>query len=182
MAKINYGTLDKNRLVVVIAKSDELQDITLNFMKYFINQKKASCVYVTVAKPYKTMVDIFNANNISTEDMIFIDCITALALGNDMQRAGNCIFTKPESLTNLSIALLNALKNLSKDNERILIMDTLSTLMLYNQAKSISQFMHLLAFNLRDMGVRSVIFTLEEDTDRTTISEMTQFCDLVIKN
>lgn len=181
MAKMNYKDLEQNRLVVVIAKSDKLQKITLGILKYFVNKKKASCVYVTVAKPYKAIINILTANKINTKEIMFIDCITALSLGGDMQRAGNCIFCKPESLTNLSIALVNALKGLSQENERILVLDTLSTLMLYNQAKSISQFMHLLTFNLREMGVRSIVFTLEEDSDKAMISQITQFCDKVIK-
>lgn len=181
MTGLNYKSIEENKLIAVIAKSEKIQKITLDLLKYFLNNKKASCAYVTIAKPYKTIMNILTKNKIKTEQIIFIDCITSLSLGTDLQRISNCIFCKPESLTNISIALTSALDSLPKYHERILILDTLSTLMLYNQSKSINAFMHILTGKLREMGIRLIILTLEEETDKEIISEMTQFCDKVIK-
>ncbi len=95
-------------------------------------------------------------------------------------RAGNCVFCQPQALTNISIALTSAIESLPKDNDKLLILDTLSTLMLYNEAGTVTRFAHVLTEKLRAWGVKSVILTLEEETDKKIIAQLGQFCDKTI--
>ena len=83
-----------------------------------------------------------------------------------MERSGNIVFCNPRSLTNISIVLTTALESLPKEHDRILMLDTLSTMLLYNEAVIISRFMHSLISRLRELGIKSIFFTLEEETDK----------------
>ena len=180
MAKVNFSDLENNELLLVVSPSNMVEEVNLEIMRYFINKKDAYCVYVTIAKPYKTILNILKKNRISSNKIFFIDCISGLITGEDMQRAGNCILCQPQSLTNISIALTSALKSIPTDQEKVLILDTISTLMLYNEVLVIGRFMHALTGKIRKLGVKSVIFTLEEETDKKILSQMSHFCDKCI--
>ena len=179
-AKLDFKSLENAELLLVVAPSDSTQQVTLDILKYFVNAKNSFCVYVTVAKPYNTIMNILSKNGINTDRIFFIDCITSLSTGGNIMRAGNCVFCQPQALTNISIALTNAIESLPKDNEKLLILDTLSTLMLYNEAGTVTRFAHVLTGKLRTWGVKSVILTLEEETDKKIIAQLAQFCDKTI--
>ena len=135
---------------------------------------------MTVSKPYNTIINILNKSGIKTDRIFFIDCITSLSTSSSVMRAGNCVFCQPQALTNISIALTNAIESLPKDNDKLLILDTLSTLMLYNEAGTVTRFAHVLTGKLRAWGVKSIILTLEEETDKKIIAQLGQFCDKTI--
>lgn len=181
MPKINLNELEYNRLVLLLAPSKKIQEVDLFLLKYFLNTKKAFCVYVTVAKPYQTMLNILGKNKIKTDKIFFIDCITPVSAGGGMQRVGNCVFCQPQALTNISISLTTAMQSLPKDSERVLILDTVSTLMLYNETGTVARFVHSLTTKIRQWKVRSVILTLEEETDKKVLSQLSQFVDKVIE-
>ena len=179
-AKLDFKSLENAELLLVVAPSDSTQQVTLDILKYFVNTKNNFCVYVTVAKPYNTIMNILNKNGIKTERIFFIDCVTSLSTSSSVMRAGNCVFCQPQALTNISIALTNAIESLPKDNDKLLILDTLSTLMLYNETGTVTRFAHVLTGKLRASGVKSVILTLEEETDKKIIAQLGQFCDKTI--
>ncbi len=178
---VDLKKLDSNQLVLVVAPSKKIQETILDVLRYFLNTKNAYCVYATIAKPYKTMLNILTQNKIKTDRVFFIDCITPVSTAGSMQRIGNCVFCQPQSLTSISIALTTALQNLPKDNEKVLILDTLSTMMLYNESKTVTIFVHSLTGKLREWGVKSVILTLEEETDKKVISQIGTFVDEVLE-
>ena len=180
MVKIDFKDLETSELMLVVAPSDSMQQVTLEVLKYFVNTKNSFCVYVTVAKPYNTIMNILNKNGIKTDRIFFIDCVTSLSTSESLLRAGNCVFCQPQALTNISIALTSAIESLPKDNDKLLILDTLSTLMLYNEAGTVTRFAHVLTGKLRASGVKSVILTLEEETDKKIIAQLGQFCDKTI--
>ena len=176
MSSFDLSQLESDELVLLVAPGNMLQDLYVEVLNHFVNERGAACVYVTVAKPYKTVNRILKERGIQTEKMLFIDCISMSGTGAIMERAGNCIFCRPESLMNISIAMTNAFRTLPPEQERVLIMDTLSTLLLYNEAKIVGRFVHSLSVKLREWGVKSVIFMLEEGNQKE-IAAISQFCD-----
>ncbi len=181
MPMLSTQDLENNELILILAPSSLMQDFNLEALDYFLNKKNDHCVYVTVAKPYKTMMNILAKNNIKTDNIFFIDCVSQSAIPGGILRAGNCVFCEPRALTHLSIVLTQAFAAIPKGMGRVLIFDTLSTLMIYNEVNAISRFAHVLMAKLRLWGVKSVILTLEEESDKEIIAQMTQFCDKVIR-
>ena len=158
-----------------------MQEANLAILNYYLNKKNYSCVYVTVAKPYSTVLNIIAKNHIKTDKLFFIDCVTQAAAAGELTRAGNVVFSQPQALTNISIVLTNGIEKLPKDEGRVVVLDTLSTLMLYNEAQIVTRFVHSLTGKIRAWGIKSVILTLEEETDKKIIAQISQFCDKVIK-
>jgi archaellum biogenesis ATPase FlaH len=70
---------------------------------------------------------------------------------------------------------------MSKDKNRVLILDTISTLMLYNNQRDVIKFIHFLSGEIRKYGIKSLIFTLDEASDKSIVSEISRFCDVSLK-
>ncbi len=182
MALLNLKDFEDNELILVLAPSDRIQEVNVEILKNFLNKKDTSCIYVTVAKPYKTIIKSLEKNGIKPDKLFFVDCATGLATGNEeVQRSGNAIFCPPQMLSDISIAMSNFVDSIPKKENKTLILDTLSTLMLYNNAETVGKFMHAVTGKLRNWGVKSVILTMEEETDKEIISQISQFVDKVVK-
>lgn len=181
MAEIDLGDFEENNLFLVVVPSDLLQQTNIALLKYFLNSKNAACVYVTIAKPYKTMLNILEKNAVKTDKIFFIDCITQVPYGVGMQRMGNVVFMSPQALTNISITLSSAMQSFKKDENRVLFLDSISTLILYNESKTVTRFVHFLTGKIREWGVKSVVLTIEEEIDKNILSQLTTFFDKVVR-
>ena len=72
-AKLDFKSLENSELLLVVAPSDSTQQVTLDILNYFVNAKNSFCVYVTVSKPYNTIINILNKSGIKTDRIFFID-------------------------------------------------------------------------------------------------------------
>lgn len=171
--------LDDGDIALILAPSEKVAAVNTQIVKHYTDGG-ALCVYVSVSKPSATLDRQFKKAGINTENLFYIDCATSLA-GNKLTRADNTIFLRPSELTNLSITMSKAIEGMPKDRGRLLLFDNLSTLMIYNDASSISRFAHAMTSRIRQWGITSIIMTLDEETDETIKSRMTQFVDKVVR-
>lgn len=134
-------------------------------------------IYVTTNKPYTQLVKTLDDAGIDTENVFFIDCISK-HLG-EKPEAENCLLLDgPQQLTDLSIAIKESLKQLPEEN-RVLFFDSLSVLLMYNDAASIGKFASFIINKMRSLDVDTVMLALEEDTDNNIISKVQSFVDEV---
>lgn len=172
--------LEEKDVILVITPSDELENVKGNIIRYTNDEFDTKKVYVTIAKPYNTITNILEDKGIDTNQIFFIDCITKTT-ADSVSEAENCVFMNPQALTDISIALTQAVEGIGKDKERFLFLDTLSTLMIYNNDKVVGKFAHSVVNKIRDWGIKSVMLTLEKETDDDVISQVEQFCDETIR-
>ncbi|MDY6762081.1 MAG: hypothetical protein SVY41_03455 [Candidatus Nanohaloarchaea archaeon] len=70
---------------------------------------------------------------------------------------------------------------LPDEGNRVLVLDTLSTLMLYNDEDMVSQFAHDLSTKIREWGVKGLMPTIEEEADEDLLASLNQFVDKTIE-
>jgi len=179
--KLNFKEIDDNELVLLIVPSGSVDEVNRSVLEYFANKKGAVCVYTTFSKTYKVVFKNLKKYKIDTKKIFFIDCVTPVSEFGEINIADKVVFCQPNSLTNISISITTALKNLPQDKNRVLILDTISTLMLYNDKKDVIKFLHFLSGTIRKYGVKSLIFTLDEESDKSLISEISLFCDVSLR-
>ena len=64
---------------------------------------------------------------------------------------------------------------------RLLFLDSISTLILYNDTGSMTKFSHFLINKIKEGGCSGAIISLEKETDEKMISQLSQFVDKVIE-
>ena len=110
---------------------------------------------------------------------MIIDAITRDI--NTKTAEDNVIFIgSPKGLTSISIAIISAIKILPNER-RLLFMDSVSTLLTYNDIGSIAKFSQFLIGKMHKWGASGAIISLEKETESKIVNQLAQFCDKVIE-
>jgi KaiC/GvpD/RAD55 family RecA-like ATPase len=137
-------------------------------------------IYITTNKPYKNMVSLFQKEKIGNR-IFFIDCISKTILGDSVHDEGidNCIFVEsPQSLTAISIAINESMKHITGGG-RVLFLDSLSTLMIYNDASTVGKFSNFIINKMSTFGVDIIVLSLDSDIDKDIMKKIKSFVEEV---
>jgi len=141
-------------------------------------QSKSSLIYVTTNKPYSVLVEDLKKNKINSDKIFFIDCISRhiQQKENDVH---NCVFIdSPSSLTSISIAISDATAHFK--GKKVLLLDSLSVLLIYNDANTIAKFSNFILNKMRSIDVDTVILALESDEGKDVLKQVESYADKVI--
>lgn len=157
-------------LIAVVPESryaEKIRDISFNASK-----RRRKICYVTLNKPYKTMAELFG-KQIDSGKFVFIDGVT-----NDIsqKKSGVAFVSSPGEITELEIEITRAMDS----GADTLIIDSLSTLLIYGNATDVVKFMHHLATNLRMKNKMGIFMVLEKDIDNGAIKDISMFVDNMI--
>lgn len=142
----------------------------------FLLKKCGKGVYVSLNKPVEFIRRLLEQASLHTSNLIFLDAITSRKLE---ETENNTTYLGPnQDLTNLSLALAKALAQVKPNG--FLVLDSLSTLLIYNDERSVSRFAHLLAEKLRTNAISAVLLTVQSSSERDMVSRLAQFSDRLI--
>jgi hypothetical protein len=140
--------------------------------------KNKYVIYVTTNKPYSHLVDVFGKLKIETHNIFYIDCISKHMGEKINEKLENVLFIEsPQSLTSLSIAVNESIKHFK--GKGVLLLDSLSILLRYNDADTLGRFSNILINKLRALDVDTIILALENDKDMSIIKQIESFVDEV---
>ncbi len=172
--------LPDNFIVGLVVKSDDYEQVSLHLLDVLINKMGNTGSYVAINKPYENVIHTLEKHKIDHKKLFFIDCITK-KLGGENLDVSNCLFLdSPESLTELGIAL-HEYSTLTHNKKRFLFLDSISTLGVHNDINRVLKFIHYLTGKMRLWNINGVMVTLREETDKKLITELSQFCDKMIR-
>lgn len=161
----------KDYIVLITVDAKGYQKTTIDVVKY-LSEQNIPGVYVTLNKPYEIIQRNLEDNGIDTRLVIFIDA----ASRTEAKKVGNCLYIgSPEKLSDLSVAMDQAIKALTSD--KFLIFDSLNTLAIFNKPATMARFIHFLTGKMREWKIKGIIITLEKETEQSLLDELTQFCD-----
>jgi len=180
MSASEIDGIGESEIVLILTSAEKYVSTTLHVLKTMVNQRKHECIYVTINRPYKVMTNVLKEGKIDTGSIFFIDMISKMTkIATD--GAKDCLFvSSPESLTELSIAISESVKS-KGSKSRFIFFDSLSTLLLYNQAGTVTKFAHFLLGKMKTESVETIIISLEKEMDEKMINQLSVFVDKVIK-
>ncbi len=168
--------LPENFVVMAIVPFKNFEEVNLHLLDILIKRYDAKGSYITINRPYKSMVQLLKRNNINFRNMSFIDCITKEL--KERVGAKNCYFVgSPSDLTEIAIALDPVFK---EGKHRFVFLDSLDTLAIYNPVESVIKFAHFLTSKVRLHDISGVFLAVHENSDEKLVMELAQFCDKVI--
>lgn len=169
----------KEYIVLATVDAKIYNQTNLEIIRYLTQVENVPGVYVTLNKPYDIIKASFEKKGIDTRLIIFIDSVTKTAKGK-VEKTDRCLFIgDPTDLSDLSFAMDQAVTALPGD-EKFLFFDSLSTLLIYNKMNTVERFIHFLSSKMRVWKVKGIIITLQKDSDKELIAELSQFCDVTI--
>lgn len=177
--QVHLGTSSE---YVALAKveSTAYQEVNLGIIQYLTTTQHVPGVYVTLNKPYATLIKLFQAHQINTDMVIFIDAVTKTA-GGAVEKTDTCLYIgSPQNLSDVSMAMDQAIRAIPS-TEKFLFFDSLNTLLLYNKPATVAQFIHFLSSKMRIWKVKGIIISLQKDSNKELLDELSQFCDVVME-
>jgi hypothetical protein len=169
-----YDDIAKNNVILAVTSKIAYRDS----IKVICQEtaKLGNIGYITINKPYKSIVKDIENWNIDKKKFFFADAITSTVQAPPIVE--DCIFVaSPNALTDLGLAFSALLNEKSRDN---IIFDTISTLVIYQDIGSVIKFTHNLVTKARVSGKRVIFISLKEDSE-TLIKDLNMFVDAVIE-
>lgn len=166
------------KIVLYIINPEKYFERVIRILK--TDTKGKNVVYVTTNKPYNYLINMFEKRRLKHDEIFFIDCISK-HIKEAGKEAKNCIFLEsPQNLTAISIAISESVKNLPK-GKTVLLLDSMSVLLMYNDATTIGRFSNFIISRMRFVGIDMIVLALESDVDKDIIKQVTSFSDEVVK-
>jgi len=175
------SSVKKNEIVLVLSDEKKYLDTNLKILDILTNIMSEKGIYVTINRPFDSLTELLEKNKIKTKNIFFIDAITLTVVG-EAKEEPNCLFiNSPNNLTELGIALGEAFSAMKSKEDRFIMFDSLSTLLIYNHSKSVSKFAHFLTGKMREWKIKGVLISLRKDLDEKLVAQVSQFCDRMIE-
>ena len=165
-------------VAIAIVDAEKYEKTNLNIIKELVNEGTPG-VYVTLNKPYANIKNLLEKEKIDLNKVIFIDAVTN-TVGGRIEKTNDCLFIgSPKNLSDISIAMDQAIMAIPK-KDKFLFFDSLSILLLYNDASVVAKFIHFLSGKMRVWEVKGIIISLRKAKDNDLIQELKAFCDVVL--
>ena len=146
----------------------------LRLVKYFTDRGVPG-VYVTLNKSTAELLGEMKPQGIKTDKIYFVDAVTKIADGVETDEGNISYLESPEEITELNFESEHAINNLAK-GKGFVIVDSITTLLVYNKTATVEKFIHALSQKIKNQGLQGVLFAAES-TDKETLDTIAQFCD-----
>lgn len=154
-----------NLVIVTTTKEKYLQMVQELYAEFQNYGKKIG--YITLNRPYSSIH--------MKGDIYFVDAITATVQKPAL--ANNCTFvSSPTALTELSLAFSSLY---GEKGCELVIFDTISTLIIYQDIGTVIKFTHNLVTKASVLNKKAIFIALKEDSE-TLIKDLNMFVDKVI--
>jgi archaellum biogenesis ATPase FlaH len=166
--------IKNNQLLLIVIPKNDYSEMLIEIERGLSENFKKVC-YVTLNKPYNSVMSNMEKNNIDLSKFFFIDGMTNTV--QTPEPADNCIFVQsPNALTDINLAYSQALEK-GCDNT---LFDSLSTLLVYEDAHTIIKFAHNIMTKTRVANSKAVFIALKEDVGSELIKDLYMFVDKVV--
>jgi len=139
-----------------------------------LTAKKYFGIIITANRPYNTLIEAYNKAGIDINKLFFVDCVTKQETpGKNVLFIGNTT-----ALTNIAICIDECLQLSTK---RFVLIDSITTMLLHNDAGILARFSHNLLTKLRMTKAIGILVTVDKNINKELYAELAQLCDIVIQ-
>lgn len=165
-----FKNLNKNQNSVFLCRSQNPINFISNLGKFASLNFKKVC-YVSIDKSYSVLSEKFKKENIDCNNWFFIDCISSTLMVDQIPSKQCKYLTSPKALTDLSWEIIQRL-----NSSDLIILDNVSSLLVYNDNVSVLSFLNSLMSKVRQSKSRA-IYLLSHDTNREVMEDLSLFAD-----
>jgi hypothetical protein len=163
--------IKENDITVLIIPNNSYGDSLKNLVSDMSKIFNKIC-YISLNKPYKSLLKGFEQKGVTTKKLLFID-----AVDKGFDSEGIVHVSSPKALTELNIAITKSLSNGLVDS---ILFDSLSTLLMYEEPATVIKFAHSIISSFRIKGIKTVLTCLEGDAKSELIKDLSMFVDKIM--
>lgn len=166
--------LSQNKIVLLLMPSTDYNHITLDCIKKL--SKKSVC-YITLNKTFDALKELFQKNKIKTDNITFIDAISASIKKTPEQTKGCYYISSPGALTELAIMIDKFLEH----GHDYIIFDSITNLIVYETKAPVAKFLASTINKIRTSKTRALFYAISIKEQDSLIKESGMFADKVIE-
>ena len=175
----SLGTLDGKHIIMLKSDSKNYSDSVFETLRY-VTGKGMGGVYLTSALPQEYISEKLEKYGINTENLYFIDTVSCM-MGSTPGERGRCALVKsPGSLDDIEMLAYKLIDKIEPE-EKFLLIDSVSNLLIYNDACKLVKFSESLIKYMRSKKIRGVIASVAQQLDEGFHRDIAMFCDIIIK-
>jgi hypothetical protein len=146
-----------------------------------VEKTRTKICYVCLSKPYTDVMEDLRKQGLNVHDFLFIDVLSSHY--NEQEPVGNCIFiSEPTNLAAIRAAIMKAV---DEKKCSVILFDTISTLLIYQETSSIVKFTHYLLTDEKQEHVKKLFIVLKNGTgpneqSAMLLKDLTMFADKTI--
>ena len=149
--------ITENKFVLVLLTEKQYGEKLKDLVKS-IEKKHAKICYVCLSKPYSDVVNYLKDLHLDIGKFQFVDVLTSHY--KKPSKVDNCIFIEdPNKLIAIRVAIS---KSITQKKCSVVIFDTISSLLMYEQSHDIVKFTHQLTIEQKNQDINKVFIVLKE--------------------
>ena len=164
-----------NPLVLLSVDPLVYQNGVLDALRYF-SERFGTGLYIALNKPFATLQGSFERGGVPPGKVFYLDSVT----NTPERETESCHFMgRMRELTDLCIAVSKVVSE--RKEIRFVLLDSVSTLLIYNDPRSVARFCHAVTERLRGLGLPAALVLVETEEGRDVVAQLAQFCDAYVK-
>lgn len=168
-----------NQSIGILLPGNNYSDLLQALFEYIQDRTEDAWVYVTVTKPYETLVKEYEYLS-DAKNIKFIDCISRAA--GISKPSPHCIYIEsPSMLEKLGIDIMNVFKEVDESTKKYLILDSLSNLIIYNDADIVTEFFYHIVNRTRVKNIHTISLAIEEEGLEKQLNRLIYLNDKILK-
>ena len=172
---MSLDELESKTILMVNTTKQNYSNVAKEIVPY-LAEKFSKIGYITINRPYATIVKEIQEQGLQTDKFYFVDAITATVQSPPV--VDNCIFINaPSDLTDLGLAFSSLLSDHGCD---VIFVDTISTLIVYKDIGAVTKFVHNLVTKSRVNNKKAVLLAVRQDSEKL-LQDLNMFVDAVIE-
>ena len=134
--------------------------------------ENSSITYIALNSGYSALKNEFGKRGMKLKEAFFVDMVSVEAGSKPQKEPGVEYLSSPLDLTDCLLSIVKRLEE--TDGKALVIMDSVSTLLIYNNAASVEKFIHSMLGKVNAAGASALVFsagTGERDSVTSTIGQ-----------
>lgn len=175
-ALANVGPAD---VVLVTVASDSYSVAQDSLLRHFVQEQGMGGVYIAVNKPFAAIRKGMERQGLDDKKVRFIDMVSKMS-GCSQPKAKNCEYLEaPTNLTELMLVLENSVDEI-KQPKKFLIVDSVATLLVYNDVEAVEKLIHAMVGKVGEWKVIAVLLMVLSEDTKGVVQVLGQFCKRVV--
>lgn len=170
-------TQPESSVFLVIVDLKNYQTCILEIVKLMQSLRNFG-VYFTVNKPFQDLSQQLAPKGIDCSKVFFIDAISAISERSGADSSSAVFLDSPTDLIEVNNSISRSIP--SKKASFVLV-DSLSTLLLYNKPMSVERFVHSLVGKIRGEHCMGFLLTVKSAEHSGFVETVSQFVDSIIE-
>jgi hypothetical protein len=168
-------------VILISSKSENHSMVVSSSLDILVNQRKMGGVYLSVTRPYEFILSMMEDAKTPSGDVYFIDCISLMAGKAQHGKDDNVVFVEnPSSLEEVSMYVDRMLSKV-KSPKKFLFVDSLSSLLIYNNEDNVKEFTHSIINKTRLDNIAGVILSIDKREADDLLKTLSPMCDREVR-